>query len=72
MCEIIQEMLAEERMEGRMEGEIKQAQLTAFKLATRGESLDEISDIVGYDMQTVKTWLGNQSPAASDSPVMRV
>lgn len=51
----MQEMLAEERMEG----EIKQARLTAARLATRGDSLEEIADIVGYDAKTVKTWLGN-------------
>ena len=58
--------------EERREGEIKQARLTVARLATRGDSLEEIADIVGYDTQTVKTWLGNQSPAPSDTPSTRV
>ncbi len=68
VCKIMEEILDE----GREEGEIKQARRMAVKLATRGESLDEISDIVGYDTQTVKTWLGNQSQASADSPGTRV
>ena len=68
MCKIMQEICDE----ARMEGEIKQARRMAFKLATRGESLDEISDIVGYDVKTVKTWLGNQKSENSVPPSMQV
>ena len=64
VCKIMQEILDEERVE--------QAQAIAFKLATRGDSVNEIADMVGYDVKTVKTWLGNQTSANSVPPSMQV
>ena len=88
MCQIMEEIIGEGeerglkkgrkegrkegRIEGRIEGRMEHAQQMAVKMATRGDSLEEIADIVGYDTQTVKTWLGNQSPAPSDTPSTRV
>ncbi len=63
---------AEGRKEGRAEGRVEQAQLMAFKMAIRGNSPEEIADLVGYDTQTVKMWLGNQSSLSSASTPTRV
>ncbi len=76
MCKIMEEILDEGlekgREEGREEGRVEQAQLMAFKMAIRGNSPEEIADLVGYDTQTVKMWLGDQSSLSSASTPTRV
>ena len=48
---------AEGMLEGMADGEMKKAKETACKLAGRGDSVDLIADIVGYDVKTVEKWL---------------
>ena len=65
MCRIMQELREEGYNEGweggwaggMADGEAKKAKETACKLAKRGDSADVIADMVGYDVQTVETWL---------------
>ena len=38
-------------------GEAKKAKETAYKLAGRGDSPEEIADMVGYDIRTVEGWM---------------
>ena len=38
-------------------GEEKKAKETAYKLAGRGDSPEEIADMVGYDIRTVEGWM---------------
>ena len=50
------------RQEGRAEGEQKQAMLTVLRMYAKGKSLDEIADDVGFDdvgfdVETVKSWI---------------
>ena len=42
---------------GMADGELKKAKETACKLAGRGDSVELIADIVGYDVKTVDKWL---------------
>ena len=43
--------------EGWAGGEAKKAKETAYKLAGRGDSPEEIADMVGYDVRTVEEWM---------------
>ena len=38
-------------------GEAKKARETAQKMAARGDSAEEIADMVGYDTKIVTAWL---------------
>ena len=49
--------MAEGIAKGMAGGEAKKAKETAYKLAGRGDSPEEIADMVGYDVQTVKVWM---------------
>ena len=49
----------EMREEGREEGREQQARTTALKLSQKGNSIEDIADIVGYEVETVKLWLEN-------------
>ena len=68
MCKIAEEIFDEGLERGRKE----HAKEMAFKMATRGDSVNEIADMVGYDAKTVKTWLGKQTAVNSASPSMQV
>ncbi len=57
MCKIMEELREEGYNEGWAGGEARKAKETACKLAGRGDSADIIADMVGYDVQTVETWL---------------
>ena len=69
MCELMQELsnnsynegwkggLAEGWESGMAKGKAEGARETACKLAERGDSVDLIADIVGYDVKTVEKWL---------------
>ena len=73
MCKMMQELRAEGYNEGwaggwsggmaegiakgMAGGEAKKARETAYKLAGRGDPPEEIADMVGYDVQTVKVWM---------------
>ena len=58
-----QEMREEGRKEGIKEGREKgreqQACTTALKLSQKGNSVEDIADIVGYEVEKVKLWLEN-------------
>ena len=69
MCKMMQELRAEGYNEGWKGGlaegwaggwaggEEKKAKETAYKLAGRGDSPEEIADMVGYDIRTVEGWM---------------
>ena len=48
---------AEGEKRGRAEGDMKKARETAFSLAHRGFSAEDIADIVSVNVQTVQEWL---------------
>ena len=50
----------EMREEGRKEGREQQARNTALKLSQKGNSVEDIADIVGYEVETVKLWLARE------------
>ncbi len=72
MCEIMQEMFAEERkegrmegrVEGRMEGEIKQAQGTVAYLQKQGLPVEFIAAAVNQNVSTVEGWIREFSAAS--------
>ena len=43
--------------EGREEGRIRQAKVTALKLQKKGHSIEDIAECVDFDEETVKKWL---------------
>ena len=45
--------------EGREKGMEQQARTTALKLSQKGNSIEDIADIVGYEVETVKLWIEN-------------
>ena len=57
MCKMMQELRAEGYNEGWAGGEAKKAKETAYKLAGRGDSPEEIADMVGYDVRIVEEWM---------------
>ena len=57
VCKAIQDIMDKSRQEGRAEGEQKQAMLTVLRMYAKGKSLDEIADDVGFDVETVKSWI---------------
>ena len=65
MCRAMEELYAEGKEEGRAEGmeqgKLEQAKAMAQKLLRKGDSLEEIADLVGYSVATVEKWL---TPAA--------
>ena len=53
MCKVMEEL----RDESRKEGKIEQAKTTALKMSQKGMSIDEIAELVGFDVKTVTEWL---------------
>ena len=53
MCKVMEEL----RVESREEGRIEQAKATALKMNQKGMSIDEISELVGFSVETVTEWL---------------
>ncbi len=47
----------EQKNEGREEGRIRQAKVTALKLQKKGHSIEDIAECVDFDEETVKKWL---------------
>ena len=47
----------EQKNEGREEGRISQAKVTALKLQKKGHSIEDIAECVDFDEETVKKWL---------------
>ena len=47
----------EQKNEGREEGRIRQAKVTALKLQKKGYSIEDIAECVDFDEETVKEWL---------------
>ena len=47
----------DQKNEGREEGRIRQAKVTALKLQKKGHSIEDIAECVDFDEETVKKWL---------------
>ena len=47
----------DQKNEGREEGRIRQAKVTALKLQKKGHSIEDIAECVDVDEETVKKWL---------------
>ena len=47
----------DQKNEGREEGRIRQAKVTALKLKKKGHSIEDIAECVDFDEETVKKWL---------------
>ena len=47
----------DQKNEGREEGRIRQAKVTALKLQKKGYSIEDIAECVDFDEETVKKWL---------------
>ena len=45
------------KKQGRRQGRLEQARSTALKLKLKGDSVEEIADLVGYSVSTVSKWL---------------
>ena len=61
MCQIMEEIRDKSYNAGwaggEARGEAKKARELAFKMAARGDSTNEIADMVGYDIKIVTNWL---------------
>ena len=51
------ESYAEGKAEGVEIGKMEQAKKTALKLSRKGNSVEEIADLLGYDVDTVSSWI---------------
>ena len=40
-----------------MEGREEQAKITAFRMGKKGRSPEEIAELIGFNVETVKKWL---------------
>lgn len=56
MCTFFEKLRAEGEREGRLEGETKQAKETAIRLKEKGFSVEDIAEVVGFSVETVKEW----------------
>ena len=45
------------KSEGKSEGKLEQARFTAIRMAQKGSSIEDIADMVDFDIETVKNWL---------------
>ena len=61
MCKAMEELRVESFAEGKAEGveigKMEQAKKTALKLSRKGNSVEEIADLLGYDVDTVSSWI---------------
>ena len=61
MCKAMEELRIESYAEGKAEGvelgKIEQAKNIALKLSRKGDSVEEIADLLGYDVDTVSSWI---------------
>ena len=61
MCKAMEELRVESYAEGKAEGveigKMEQAKKTALKLSRKGNSVEEIADLLGYDVDTVSSWI---------------
>ena len=61
MCKAMEELRVESYAEGKAEGveigKMEQAKNTALKLSRKGNSVEEIADLLGYDVDTVSSWI---------------
>ena len=61
MCKAMEELRVESYAEGKAEGveigKMEQAKKTALKLSRKGNPVEEIADLLGYDVDTVSSWI---------------
>lgn len=57
MCKVMEDLRDESYAEGLEHGEVKKAKEMALKLNQKGTALEEIADLVGFDVATVEKWL---------------
>lgn len=61
MCKVMEELRNESYAEGKAEGvtlgKTELAKATALKLSKKGDSVEEIADLLGYSVETVTEWL---------------
>lgn len=65
LCKGMRDWAEEERSEGRKEGmaagkaagKLEQAKSTAIRMAQKGSSIENIADMVGFDMTVVEEWV---------------
>ena len=61
MCKAMEELRVESYAEGKAEGveigKMEQAKKTALRLSRKGNSVEEIADLLGYDVDTVSSWI---------------
>ena len=57
MCKVMEDLRDESYAEGIETGKIEQAKVMAMKLWMKGESIEEIAELVGFSAATVEQWL---------------
>lgn len=58
VCQAIQEIRKESERDGERQGRLMQAQESVKKLYEMGLDTEKIAQVVGYAVETVKSWLG--------------
>ena len=57
MCKVMEELRNESYAEGRNEGRMEQAMITAHNLYVAGMSIEKIASAVNYSIDEVRTWI---------------
>ena len=57
MCKVMEELRDESYAEGLEDGKLEQARVMALKLWMKGETIEEIADLVGFSASPVEMWL---------------
>ena len=57
MCKVMEELRDASYAEGMEDGKLEQARVMALKLWMKGETIEEIADLVGFSASTVEKWL---------------
>ncbi len=61
MCKVMEDLRNESYAEGIETGKIEQAKVMAMKLWMKGESVEEIAELVGFSVATVEQWLTSKA-----------
>ena len=56
MCKAMEDLRNESYAEGREDGRESQAKDTAVRMSEKGNSVEEIAEIVGFSTDKVKKW----------------
>ena len=59
MCKAVRDMIDESKQEGMAAGELNKAKKMALKMYKKGDSIEEIAEMVEFSVDQVKEWINS-------------